>query len=207
MVWMLWFHGGSDVYTFLGGSGNGSGKGDYSSPDACLIIQFPNYIKISSIIVPLKSSGGSGTASLRIYGSTDGITYEHLTTFGLSSTEKVYYTININSNKFYKYIKLNPTNSNDFTYMYNNINFNGVTINSLIDVNTLTLQLTGDAKLNAYELGQIVKIKTPSNYVGGINVNSTLDINEIGPIALANDLQPSTSHSLIYDGTSFIREV
>ena len=204
------FYGMSDVYTFLGGDGNGYGQGDYDYPDSCIIIQFPNYIKISSIIVPLSCSGDSGSASLRIYGSNDGITYESVNNFGLSSSAKVNYTININSNKFYKYIKLNPTDSYGLTrktYMHNDIKFNGVTINSLIDVNTLKLQLTGNAKLNAYELYQIVKMKTPSDYIASTDMLATLDINDIGPKELPNDLQPSTRYSLIYDGTSFVKEV
>lgn len=202
-----------DIYTFIGGSGAnslyGSSEPGYPGTNGELIIEFPFVIQISKIALTCFRDGINGFVTCS--GSTDGVNYVSLPGFSVPSTDdETYRSLSITTPNFYKYIKFSYGSNYDIFdagAIYNNIVITGKKLTALDSANKLQISTEGNAKMTAYEEGQIVKIETPSTYVTGDNVVSTLDINSIGAKLLPIDLEPSTKYTLVYNGTAFEKEV
>lgn len=193
----------TDIYTMIGGNGE-NGIGAYSKEVINLILELPKFLKIAT--VSMSVDGDIGTIG-KLYGSVDGIEYELIKDYSTVYGSKTKITIEGNS-KYYKFIKIfQDSHSNDRgTHLYNNIVIHGEVLENIDNTNILKITTTGNAKLNSYEKGQIIKLFTPDTYVCGTNLNATLNINSLGTKLLPDNLEPNKKYSLIYDGEKFIHE-
>lgn len=167
-------------------------------------IECPNFVKIKNLKIKLeKSSSYSRTDyTLNIFGSNDKITYNPVASFANieDKTEEIYeQSFDIESG-YYKYFKIEIICENPMDVYEIDIN-NGYTVTSL-DINYLDVAQS----LEAYEDGLRVSVKMPSDYENN-NLVAKMRIGELEYKELPADLKANEYVRLIYNGTSFVREV
>lgn len=187
----------TDFYTMLGGDGRESFKAVYNR--TWLIIEFPNYFKMAEY--KIKVSNNFGVA---IYGSNDGQEYTKISDLNLSSEK--YEFITLNNNNFYKYYKIQGTNQNYFNDLYNSMYFKGQIISELQGNNLSIVGQYENETLDKYIDGMIVKIKPPTNYIGGTNLYSQLKIYNLEYKKIPKDLEPNKYYTLVYKNSEFVHE-
>lgn len=187
----------TDFYTMLGGNGNESFYAIYDN--TWLIIEFPNYFKMTEYKIAASSNYG-----VAIYGSNDGQEYTKISELELSS--KKYEFITLNNNSFYKYYKIQGTNPNYYNDLYNSMYFKGQMIDELVSNSLIITDNNKNKILNDYIDGMIVRLKMPSNYFEGLNLPSQLKIYNLEYKKIPKDLKPNKYYTLVYKNSEFVHE-
>lgn len=187
----------TDFYTMLGGNGKESFYAKYDN--TWLIIEFPNYFKMTEYKIAASSNYG-----VAIYGSNDGQEYTKISELELSS--KKYEFITLNNNNFYKYYKIQGTNPNYYDDLYNSMYFKGQMIDELVSNSLIITDNNENKTLNDYIDGMIVRLKIPSNYFEGLNLPSQLKIYNLEYKKIPKDLKPNKYYTLVYKNSEFVHE-
>lgn len=187
-------------YEMFGGDGNSFiSSSNEKSSEVSVTLKLPYYFKIENL------SFKARRANVTIYGSNDNENYNEITEFSVTDgSNDVNVAKTISTNTYYKYIKI-------YIYwessrIYNNIQMSGKKIDSL-DTNTMVLNAGEENEiLDSYIDGQVLKLKTPDNYIDATTINSTINVYDLGAKSIPNDLQAGKRYSLVYDGQKFIHE-
>lgn len=187
-----------------------SGDSTAYHPTISVTLHLPKPTRFTSV-----SFKGAKSANVTISGSTDGTSWTDIGRIVESSVDSdadKSYSATITNKNFFTYIKIEHTNDtisgsiHRKFKLYNNIKIYGTTIDSFSQ-NAMTITASeSNENLSAYETGQIVKLTTPSSFLEGTTLTSTLNIYSLGAKTVPNDMKPSTRYSLVYDGTKFIHE-
>lgn len=125
-----------DVYTLLGGNGNGYITNYYESKS--ILIIFPNYVKLKSFFIK------TSNASIKVSGSEDGQNYTQI--FNSNGIANGTYTLN--STAYYKYVRIEYGNwGSGSSSIYNNIKFYGKVIENLEPPTITTPSLSDENKM------------------------------------------------------------
>ena len=199
-------------YDMFGGDGNSSISTDegtaFSTKTAEIKIEFPKYLKIENI------SFTGEKLYLKIWGSNDNEAWHRLdndSIFVYNDGEKYKYNETLSINEYYKYIKLQlvapyPGRMGYKAYIYNDIVISGKVLNTLEQNKMKIIAKEDNEILDSYVEGQVLKLKTPDNYIDATTINSTINVYDLGAKSIPNDLQAGKRYSLVYDGQKFIHE-
>lgn len=189
-----------DIYTMIGG--DGEKQLEFNSARE-LIIEFPDYFKMTE----WKAKAGKTDNGFSIYGSNDGTNYTFIAQIlKINDSSNGIRFVNLDNSNYYKYYKISYSNGDYYTLIYNSMYFKGQIISELQGNNLSIVGQYENETLDKYIDGMIVKIKPPTNYIGGTNLYSQLKIYNLEYKKIPKDLEPNKYYTLVYKNSEFVHE-